>query len=543
MRNCGTIVVMDYNAVKQAIKDSVDIVDLVSQYTSLVPAGKRMKGLSPFTNEKTPSFFVDSDNGFYYCFSSQKGGDIFSFVEEMEGVDFKGALAFLADRAGIQIDATHSQENVKSPLYHILESATEAYRNNLTDAVKKYLMSRGITEESIQVWGIGYAPDAWHTLCDSKTPRLTDYVDSGLCIQKDKNVYDRFRSRIMFPFYDAQKRVIAFSGREYGTKTGAKYINSPESPLFSKSVFLYGLHIAKQHIRKSNFSILTEGPIDTVMVHQAGFPVAVAASGTAVTIEHILQLQRLSNRLIIAFDSDAAGMRATIRVIGMALSLGMDIKTVILPEGSDPADTIAHDVSVFRKALKEASPVVQFMIQYIAETHGDSNEDLLRGVREDLIPLIACITDPLMREYAVSETAKACSLSKESIAESVQNVGHIRQQPEQPRRIARKQPAITQKNTDQKIASFLETVAHARAFLVVHDAAIPDTMSNLLEKIESYEHLPDVDEQIATIRYEEKFPDTSTRIDMVREELSDMLIRVHSEVRKREAVRKIQENI
>ena len=236
---------MNREDIKQAIKDASDIVEVVSQYTALKPAGKRMKGLSPFTNEKTPSFFVDPDAGVFYCFSSQKGGDVFSFVQEMEGVEFKEALKILAERAGIDVSAGTGKSY--AALYHTLDTAAALYRRSLSAEVKQYLSSRGISDTSVDEWGIGYAPDDWHTVCTKGMTGMAAYIQTGMCIEKDSRVYDRFRKRIIFPFYDTQKRIIGFSGREYGESTGAKYINSPESPLFHKSSFLYGLHIAKKH--------------------------------------------------------------------------------------------------------------------------------------------------------------------------------------------------------------------------------------------------------------------------------------------------------
>ena len=171
----------------QVIKDAIDIVDLVSQYTTLTPAGKRMKGLSPFTNEKTPSFFVDPEEGVYYCFSSQKGGDVFTFVQETEGVDFKDSLKILADRAGIDLASTQSDEGRSNGiLYHLLESAAVLYQKNLNGKVRRYLMSRGIEEKSIQEWGIGYAPDAWNTVCTKWMPNLAEQVEVGMCVQTEK---------------------------------------------------------------------------------------------------------------------------------------------------------------------------------------------------------------------------------------------------------------------------------------------------------------------------------------------------------------------
>ena len=564
---------MNFDNVKQTVRDATDFADVVSQYTTLKPAGKRMKGLSPFTNEKTPSFFVDPEAGIYYCFSTNKGGDMFTFVQEMEGVSFREALKILADRAGITID-THGASSPKhdyTNLYHILESTSRVFEKNINTNVKKYLSDRGITEEMIKRWGIGYAPDAWNTLCTPQTPNLDEYVQAGICIKKESNVYDRFRGRVIFPFYDTRNRIIGFSGREYPGKTGAKYINSPESPLFNKSNFLYGLHLAKQYIRKYDFSILTEGPVDAIMAHKAGYYVAVATSGTAVTIEHIQQLQRLSNRLLIAFDGDIAGTRAALRVITMALSEGMDVKIVPIPDGTDPADMILEDAEQFRTEVKRARPVIPFMQEYIKKTYGETSEDILRGVKEEMLPIIARIQDSLMREHAINETAAFCSLSKEVIKENVDQVhstitdsgyrrktgavndsayqdsayqqqGFAYQQIES---VGRRNPdeIVKRKNTDQLVSEFLDDVAHARNFLLSHNVSFTDEMSHRVEEIQKYEHIPEIDENIVNMRYEESVPDEAARNDFVIKEFMDMSSRLLSQLKKQEEIKKVRKNM
>lgn len=539
--------VMDRDRVKQAIKEAADIVAIISQYTTLIPAGRRMKGLSPFTNEKTPSFYVDPEEGLYYCFSSQKGGDVFTFVQEVEGVDFKEALKLLGDRVGIDTQSAPAEKKGDAPLYQILESATVGYQKQLTDEVREYLRSRGISDQSIKEWGIGYAPDAWNTVCSTRMPHLEDAIQSGMCVRKEKSVYDRFRNRIMFPFHDTRGRVIGFSGRAYGDDATAKYINSPESPLFKKSSFLYGLNRAKPAIRRNNMAVLTEGPIDAIMVHQAGYPMTVATSGTAVTDNHLSQLRHLSNRLLLALDGDAAGIRATFRVITRALSAGMDVKVTILPDGSDPADVIAKDANAFKSAVKEACPAVAFVTKHITEKYGKTGEDAIRGVREILLPVIANIRDPLMKDYAIKEAAASCSLDPEAIKQSMKSVEMIArgQTTDNARvvktrtRLSRRNDAVRETAEKQKkrINNFLRTVSMARAFLSFSNSSLTEDMQRDLQYIEQIEHLPEGNEELAKLRYEELFP-ADVRVERVREELEDTLKRLCPELRKREEVKK-----
>ena len=514
----------------QAIKDAIDIVDIVGQYTTLTPAGKRMKGLSPFTNEKTPSFFVDPDEGVYYCFSSQKGGDVFSFVQDAEGVDFREALQMLAERAGIDLTNQPSSQSAKNtPLYHLLESVAAVYQKNLTPEVLQYLAGRGMSEQSIAAWGVGYAPDDWNTLCTKQMPNRAEYITAGMCIEnKEKqSVYDRFRNRVQFPFYDEQGRVIGFSGRVYGDGDGAKYINSPESPLFNKSSFLYGLHLAKPHIRKHNVAMLTEGPIDAIMVHQAGYPMAVATSGTAVTETHLQTLQRLSNRLLIVFDSDPAGQRAALRVIEMTYALGMDSKVVVLPEGSDPADVIAEDVEQFKTAVREAVPATVCMTQYVAQHYGDSGEDRIRGVKEVVLPIVATHTDPMIREHAIKEVAAFCDLSVATIQESLGQVqGSPTVRDAEPALRRKKDVVRVQDRADtqkEQVAVLLTNAAMAVRFIKINNWSLTESNTQLLDEVQKIKPLPEVDEKVVQMRYEEVFDTSEMREQGVQDELATTL--------------------
>ena len=529
----------------QEIKEATDIVDLVSQYTALTPAGKRMKGLSPFTNEKTPSFFVDPDAGVYYCFSSQKGGDVFTFVQETEGVDFREALKMLADRAGIDLRSGSGQSGnvqVYERLYHVLESVANVYQRNLNREVLQYLYSRGISKEFVASWGIGYAPDAWNTVCTKQMSGLDDHIKAGMCVRKESSVYDRFRNRVQFPFYDERGRVVGFSGRIYGSGEGAKYINSPESPLFHKSSFLYGLHKAKPHIRKHNVAMLTEGPVDAIMMHQAGYPMTVATSGTAVTKEHLAKLKRLSNRLLVVPDGDAAGMRAALRVVEMAFGLGMDSKVVVLPDGDDPADVIKSDISLFKKRVKEAFSATRFLTHYVACEYGEAGEDRVRGVREVVMPVIGGIQDPLVREYAVRDVADFCGLSVETIQESLTQTlvtaGGQETFPA-PRRVV---ASIEKKGVpDEKVRDLLRVFALSLTFLQSVGTDLTPKGKELFLQVQSEGPLPEIDKNVATLRYEELFADEKDRVRVAQAEADHTLDLLCSEIRKRSALKKSRE--
>ena len=523
--------------VKQTVKDTADIVGFISQYTSLIPSGRKMKGLSPFTNEKTPSFFVDPDSGFYYCFSSQKGGDIFSFVQEAEGVGFREALKIVADYAGIDIKSNNEFSNKSSntPLYQALEIAQSVYQKNITPEIRKSIHSRGITEDSIQEWGIGYAPDSWNILCSNQMQNREEYVTSGLCIQKEKSVYDRFRDRVMFPFYDTQGRIIGFSGRAVKSTDSAKYINSPESPLFNKSTYLYGLNRARSVIRKSNAAMIVEGPIDAIMAHQAGFKFTVATSGTAATKEHLSQIQRLSNRLIIAFDGDSAGVRATLRVISIGLSINMDMKIAVLPKDTDPADIIIKDSESFRKIVRNALSTFEYLFYYITQTYGDKNEDLLRGVREVIIPIIATLQDSLIRESAIRDTAKFCSLNQDAIRNSIEEFqrGSVATNDVV---FVRKRVGV-QKSREGEIEKdqLLKKIGRGVVYIKEKSVFLSNEEKKILQEVLTLEKIPSIDYRIADIYYGEEFPDEEIRDDQVRIETFDLLKRLRADTLKKRA--------
>ena len=315
----------------EEIKEKLDILEIVGGYVELHKAGRHYKGRSPFTNEKTPSFFVSPERGMYYCFSSQKGGDMFTFIEEMEGVDFKGALKILADKAGVElVPEDPKKRDARETQYALLEEATRFFfkqREEHAD-VTTYVKKRGVTGETIHVWRIGYAPDEWRALRKHLLEKkFTDgqMLKAGLIKRADggKEPYDVFRDRVMFPIADASGRIVAFSGRTLKKDDAVpKYVNSPETDLFQKSEILYGYDKAKQGIRHYDFSLIVEGQFDVVLTHQAGYTNAVAVSGTALTTHHIMLLDRLSHRAVLALDADRAGLSAIRRSSELMLAYG-----------------------------------------------------------------------------------------------------------------------------------------------------------------------------------------------------------------------------
>lgn len=413
---------MSRTAVEQ-IKEKLSIVDVIGSYVELTRAGKNYKAKSPFTNEKTPSFYVSPDRGMYYCFSSQKGGDMFTFIEEMEGVDFKGALKILAEKAHVElVPEDPKKRDERETQYALLEEATQYFFNEreLNTEVNAYVLARGVNVQSIHAWRIGYAKDEWRALKQhliQKGYTEDQIFKAGLIKHAEggKESYDVFRDRIMFPIFDPSGRVVAFSGRTMKKEDGVpKYVNSPETELFQKSEILYGYDKAKQGIRHYDFSLLVEGQFDLVLSHQAGYTNAVAVSGTAFTPHHLTLLERLSSRIVLALDSDRAGVTAVKRIAGSMLERGMDVKVAQMEGGKDPADIIKANPLDFKHFIGNAVHVIEFVLGVLKEGMKDERTYKLR-VREELLPLLVHMPNRIDREHFEQVVADAIGTTKDAI--------------------------------------------------------------------------------------------------------------------------------
>lgn len=409
----------------EKIKERLSIVDVVMPYVKLTKSGKYYKGLSPFTKEKTPSFFVSPDRGLYHCFSSGKGGDMFTFIQELEGVDFKGALALLAEKAGVEIvHEPQEKRDIREKIYSALADAAGWFEKNLEQnkEAEEYLLKRGLTKETLTLWRVGFALPEWRALSlylQDKGYSEATLESAGLIKRPEakegedtknegitKRPYDRFRSRIMFPLSDVSGRVVGFSGRAFGGDgvEVAKYLNSPETSVFSKSHVLHGIHFAKEGIRALGSALLVEGQVDLLMAHQVGYKNAVALSGTGFTEEHGKLIKRYTENLLMAFDGDRAGVSAAGRAAQVALKLGINVKIATLPPGEDPADLIKRDVTLWKKAVKESQHVVDFYISYLKNAGFDERRFKLE-VSRVVLPYIALIPHAIDRAHFVSKVA------------------------------------------------------------------------------------------------------------------------------------------
>ncbi len=423
----------------EQIKEKLGIVDVVSSYIKLEKAGANFRAKCPFHNEKTPSFFVSPSRNSYYCFGCGVKGDIFSFVEGFEGTDFKGALKTLAKRAGVELTPINKKdEDRRTRLYDVLEEATLFFEKNLQSSkdAHTYLLSRGITKDTIATWRLGYSLPEWKSAYSHLTDKgytEKELLEAGLIKRSEKSsgYYDRFRGRVMFPIMDAAERVIAYSGRilpedsnsEY-KESSAKYINSPETVLYEKSRVLYGYNLAKNTIRKHDFSILVEGQMDVVLSSQAGYTNTVAVSGTALTADQLSLIARLSNNVVVAFDGDVAGISAGGRGIDLALSRGMDVKVAALDKGKDPADLIKEDADTWKQVVRSAKHVIDFYLEYLSGIHADVRK-LRLAVEKIVIPYVVHIPSRIDQAHFVGNIASSLKIAEDPVWDSVRSFNRV----------------------------------------------------------------------------------------------------------------------
>ncbi len=430
----------------QLIKDKIDIVDLISEYVQLKPAGTNQKGLCPFHHEKSPSFMVNRERQSWHCFGCTKGGDIFTFLEEIEGMEFVEALKYLANRAGIQLTNTFENKlatSQKNRLKDINIEAARFYHKFLTQmSVSKvaltYLHDRGITDETIDAWQIGFVPEQWDLLTQyllKKGKSIDDLVSSGLTIKREnagpnRGFYDRFRGRIMFPIRDVHGMVVGFTGRVLveTEKSGGKYINSPQSSVYDKSRVVFGLDKAKQTIRKKNLIVMVEGQMDVIACHQAEMTNVVATSGTALTKEQVALLKRYSLNMAVAFDNDSAGIKAGKRGSDLAIlqktvlsysSLetsflksnqkmivdGMSVKIIQIPEGAgkDPDECIKNNKQVWFNAVENAKDVMQWYMDCAFIGKDIKNPKDKQDIANNILSEIARIPYAVERDHWIQQ--------------------------------------------------------------------------------------------------------------------------------------------
>lgn len=427
------------------IKARLDIVELVQSYIRLNKAGSNYKALCPFHSEKTPSFNVSPTRQIWHCFGCGLGGDHFKFVMQIEGMEFPEALELLAKRAGVTLRREDPRlKSERARLYQLTEEAAKLFASVLHSsksperitAPLAYLKKRGLADDTITAWRIGYAPDSWDYAMRALTAKgytPEEIEKAGLAVKSSEgHRYDRFRNRITFPVFDASGRVVGFSGRifegtgnkEQGIAVAkdndrtppAKYINTPQTPIYDKSRVLYGFDKAKESIRKENAVILVEGQMDVVMSHQTGIKNAVAVSGTALSADQLRTLKRLSNTIISSFDRDAAGEMATKRSLDLAATFEFERKVAILPDGlKDAADAILKDPKIWKQAVREARPVIQFFLDSALAKHDRSTASGKRTIAQAVLPEVKILASEVEKSHWIQELSRAISVEEEAL--------------------------------------------------------------------------------------------------------------------------------
>lgn len=401
------------------VKTKINIIELIGGYTPLKQSGKNHKGLCPFHSEKTPSFMVSEDLQRYRCFGCGKSGDIFNFIMDIEGVEFPEALKVLAERAGVKLDLKSSafdkkEKDATTRIYEINEEAVKFYQHLLNkhkfgDIGRAYIKKRGVSEKIVKEFGLGYAPNSWDSLSRyliSKKFTTDEIVNSGLgkYRKSSKNTYDIFRGRLMFPLRDNMGRIVGFSGRALFENQDPKYINTPETPVFHKERFLFGLDLAKTAIRKNNLAIIVEGEFDMISPYQAGYENIVASKGTALTMGQVNLLKRYAQTIVLIFDNDVAGADASIRGIDIIKDCGLDIKIAVLPKGSkDPDELIKKDKNLFGEVVKTALPLWDYYFSYASSKYDLSNIFEKKKASEFLIKIIKEIDDEVVRSTYIKK--------------------------------------------------------------------------------------------------------------------------------------------
>ncbi|MCC6225536.1 MAG: DNA primase [Microthrixaceae bacterium] len=405
--------ILDEDVVR--VRESADIVAVVSQHTQLRKVGTNWVGLCPFHNEKSGSLSVSQTKGFYYCFGCRASGDVITFVREMEHLDFAGAVEWLAAKAGITLRYTERDEGESRKrqrrLTELMEQAVDWYHRRLlngTDAgpARGYLRSRGFDRETVEQFRLGWAPDAWDELNRALGAPRDLLVDSGLgLVNRRGRLQDFFRARVLFPIYDDQGNPVAFGGRKLPDADGPKYQNSREGPLYNKSRTLYALNWAKADVVNSAEAIVCEGYTDVIGFFRAGLPRAVATCGTALTEDHVRHLKRFTNRIVLAYDADEAGQAAAERVYEWERRHEIEVSVLGLPAGTDPDELARSDPDALRKAVGEAIPFLGFRVGRVMHGANLATPEGRSRAAEAAIDAIREHPDPLVRDQYLMEVA------------------------------------------------------------------------------------------------------------------------------------------
>lgn len=422
----------------EEVRERSSIVDVVSQYVALKKRGKNFVGLCPFHSEKTPSFTVSEEKEIFHCFGCGAGGNVFSFLMKIEGRSFPEVVKDLAEKEGVDLpESSHFEgsEGARSPqdehkdaLYSLHENAAALYSRLLMKSpagaqARDYFKARGIGSDIAKKWLLGYGGKGWSVFAETlgSEKEQEQALEAGLILKSKKgSYYDRFRERLIFPICDVRGKVVAFGGRIMG-KEGPKYVNSPESPIYTKGDVLYGLNIAKNDIRSGGEAVLVEGYMDLLALYRYGITNVVASLGTALTRAQALLLKRFCSKVVLLFDSDSAGIKAALRGVEVLLGCGLSPSVVILPAGEDPDSFInANGEKALREKVKNPVPAIDFVLgEKLSEKVADSPSRKATLIRE-MIPFVRLIEDSLERKLTIKRVAEKLSVDEALIAEAME---------------------------------------------------------------------------------------------------------------------------
>ncbi|MBT3356532.1 DNA primase [bacterium] len=424
---------------KEQVKENLTVADLVGEYVKLDKAGINHKALCPFHNEKTPSFMVNTERNFWYCFGCQRGGDIFSFLMEIEGLDFHQALIRLAEKTNIELPKFQGKVSVenrtkKQKASEILEISTKVYSKYLKHpeigkVIREYLKKRKIDKQLISDFRIGYAPNEWRKILKylrNKGYSITEIADTGLSVPKESGEdYDRFRDRIMFPVINETGIVVGYSARVApgGDEKSAKYINTPQSLVYDKSRVLYGLYQGKAAIRKEDSVVVVEGNVDVIASHYAEVKNVVAISGTALSVEQVRILKRYTQNVKLCLDADEAGRKATSRSIQTCLQEGMEVEVILLPKGiKDIGDLVIDEAKNWKNISKKTIPVIKYFFE---ESFAKNDSNDVRGkknIAKELLNIIKDIADPIEQSYWIKKLSLKIDIEEEVLTNVLEKV-------------------------------------------------------------------------------------------------------------------------
>lgn len=412
------------------VRESTDIVAVISQYTQLKRVGQRWSGLCPFHTEKTPSFSVNAEEGFYYCFGCQVSGDAITFLREKEQLDFVGAVESLASRAGITLRYTDQNEGEgrrrQKRLLELTERVAAWYHDRLRTspdaaAARAYLRGRGFTSDEVAHFRVGWAPDGWDTMARALDVSVADLEAAGLGFRnKAGRRQDFFRNRVLFPIIDERGGVVGFGGRKLPDGDGPKYQNSRDNALYNKSKVLYGLNWAKADAVNRGEIVVCEGYTDVIGMARAGIERAVATCGTALTEEHVRQLRRYARRIVLAYDADDAGQAASERIYAWERTHDLEVAVVAIPDGADPDELARTAPDQLRVAVEDARPFLAFRVARVLDAADLATPERRARAAEDALGVVAEHPDPLVRDQYVMELADRCRIDSARLREELE---------------------------------------------------------------------------------------------------------------------------